>query len=164
MVYPPTYPLPGFSPPVGQVSGGDALRRRTHYVTTNVAGVRDYVPGDSFNRIHWPSTARTNRLIVKEFELDPLSDVWLMLGFGVAGYLLRKLDDPMAPAVLAIVLGPLAETSMRQSLLMSHGEFGIFFTRPVSGPIMIVAILLFLLPVLKMLKDRMRKPAASNSA
>jgi len=93
-----------------------------------------------------------------------MHDVWLMFGFGVVGYLMRKLDYPMAPAVLAIVLGPLAETSMRQSLLMSHGEFGIFFTRPVSGPIMIVAILLFLLPVLKMLKDRIRKPAARHSA
>jgi uncharacterized protein (DUF58 family) len=79
VVYPPTFDLPGFSPPIGQISGGDALRRRTHYVTTNVAGVRDYVPGDSFNRIHWPSTARTDRLIVKEFELDPMADIWLFL-------------------------------------------------------------------------------------
>jgi uncharacterized protein (DUF58 family) len=79
VVYPPTFALPGFSPRIGQVSGGDALRRRTHYVTTNVAGVRDYVPGDSFNRIHWRSTARTGRLIVKEFELDPMADIWLFL-------------------------------------------------------------------------------------
>lgn len=79
VVYPPTFDLPGFSPRIGQVSGGDALRRRTHYITTNVAGVRDYEPGDSFNRIHWPSTARNNRLIVKEFELDPMADIWLFL-------------------------------------------------------------------------------------
>ncbi len=55
------------------------MRRRTHHVTTNVAGVRDYVPGDSFNRIHWLSTARTGRLIVKEFELDPSADIWIVL-------------------------------------------------------------------------------------
>jgi uncharacterized protein (DUF58 family) len=79
VIYPPTFDLPGFSPHIGQVSGGDALRRRTHYITTNVAGVRDYVPGDSFNRIHWRSTARTGRLIVKEFELDPMADIWLFL-------------------------------------------------------------------------------------
>jgi uncharacterized protein (DUF58 family) len=79
VIYPPTFDLPSFSPPIGQVSGGDALRRRTHYITTNVAGVRDYVPGDSFNRIHWRSTARTGRLIVKEFELDPMADIWLFL-------------------------------------------------------------------------------------
>jgi uncharacterized protein (DUF58 family) len=55
------------------------MRRRTHYVTTNVSGVRDYAPGDSFNRIHWPTTARTGRLISKEFELDPTADIWLFL-------------------------------------------------------------------------------------
>ncbi|MCS6844965.1 MAG: DUF58 domain-containing protein [Caldilineales bacterium] len=79
VVYPATVELPGFTPPSGLLPGGDAMRRRTHYVTTNVSGVRDYVPGDSFNRIHWPSTARTGRLIVKEFELDPIADVWILL-------------------------------------------------------------------------------------
>ena len=83
-----------------------------------------------------------------------MHDVWLMLVFGVVGYLMRKLDYPMAPAVLAIVLGPLAETSMRQSLLISDGSFMIFFTRPISGPIMLVAIGLFLLPLIKRLRER----------
>jgi uncharacterized protein (DUF58 family) len=79
VVYPATVELRAFPLPVGQLPGGDALRRRTHYVTTNASGVRDYAPGDGFNRIHWPSTARRDRLIVKEFELDPLSDVWMVL-------------------------------------------------------------------------------------
>jgi uncharacterized protein (DUF58 family) len=79
IVYPATIELPTFAQPVGQLPGGEAMRRRTHYVTTNVAGVREYAPGDGFNRIHWPSTARTGRLIVKEFELDPTADVWLFL-------------------------------------------------------------------------------------
>jgi uncharacterized protein (DUF58 family) len=79
IVYPATIELPAFAQPLGQLPGGEAMRRRTHYVTTNVAGVREYVPGDSFNRIHWPSTARTGRLIVKEFELDPTADIWLFL-------------------------------------------------------------------------------------
>lgn len=78
-VYPATVDLPGFSPPAGLLPGGEAMRRRTHYVTTNVSSVRDYVPGDSFNRIHWRSTARTGRLIVKEFELDPSADIWILL-------------------------------------------------------------------------------------
>lgn len=93
-----------------------------------------------------------------------MHDVWLMFGFGVVGYLMRKLDYPMAPAVLAIVLGPLAETSMRQSLLMSHGTFSIFFERPVAGPLMVVAIVLFLLPLIKMIKDRIKKPAVGTDA
>jgi uncharacterized protein (DUF58 family) len=79
VVYPATLDLPIFSPPVGTLSGGDAMQRRTHHVTTNVAGTREYAPGDSFNRIHWRSFARTDRLIVKEFELDPTSDVWIFL-------------------------------------------------------------------------------------
>ena len=78
-----------------------------------------------------------------------MHDVWLMLLFGVVGYLMRKLDYPMAPAVLAIVLGPLAETSMRQSLIIAHGSPAIFFERPISAGIMICAIILLLLPLVK---------------
>jgi uncharacterized protein (DUF58 family) len=79
VVYPATVPMYGFPMPLSQMPGGDALRRRVHHVTTSAAGVRDYVPGDGFNRIHWPSTARKDQLIVKEFELDPLLDVWVFL-------------------------------------------------------------------------------------
>ncbi len=79
VVYPAVLPVGSLPPPRGPLPGGDALRRRTHYITPNAAGVRDYVPGDSFSRIHWASTARKNRLIVKEFELDPMSDVWFFL-------------------------------------------------------------------------------------
>jgi len=79
VIYPATVELRDFTLPLGVLSGGDALRRRTHYVTANASGVRDYAPGDSFNRIHWASTARRDRLIVKEFELDPQADIWLFL-------------------------------------------------------------------------------------
>lgn len=79
-----------------------------------------------------------------------MHDVWLMLIFGIAGYLLRKLDYPMAPAVLAIVLGPLAESSMRQSLLISQGSFMIFFERPIAGVIMSTALVLLVLPLVGM--------------
>ena len=83
-----------------------------------------------------------------------MHDVWLMLIFGVGAYLLRKLDYPLAPAVLAIVLGPIAEPSLRQSLLISNGDFTVFFTRPIAGPITIIAIILLLLPAFKPLKNR----------
>jgi uncharacterized protein (DUF58 family) len=79
IVYPATVDVPTFAPLVGFLPGGDTVHRRTPYVTTNVSGVRDYAPGDSFSRIHWPSSARTGRLISKEFELDPTADVWLFL-------------------------------------------------------------------------------------
>ena len=85
-----------------------------------------------------------------------MHDVWLMMVFGIVGYLMRKLDYPLAPAVLAIVLGPLAETSLRQSLLISGGDPTVFFTRPISAPIMIIAMALFLFPIAKVVFDRMR--------
>lgn len=78
IIYPMTFDIHFFPLPSGMLSGGDALRRRTHITTTNAAGVREYVPGDSFSRIHWRSSARRNRLIVKEFELDPLADIWIV--------------------------------------------------------------------------------------
>ncbi len=91
-----------------------------------------------------------------------MHDVWLMLIFGVVGYLMRKLDYPMAPAVLAIVLGPLAESSMRQSLLISQGSPMVFFDRPIAGVIMVIAITLFALPLIKLVKNRLRGTASQG--
>jgi len=93
-----------------------------------------------------------------------MHDVWLMLIFGVGAFFLRKLDYPVAPAVLAVVLGPIAEPTLRQSLMMGSGDPSIFFTRPISGPIMIIAIILILLPAIKIIYDRLsgKKPAAAK--
>jgi putative tricarboxylic transport membrane protein len=83
-------------------------------------------------------------------------DVWLMVLVGIGAFLLRILDYPVAPAVLAIVLGPIAEPKLRQSLLLSDGDFSIFFTRPIAGPITVIAIILILLPLLKFIRDKCR--------
>ena len=102
VVYPQAVDLPAFQPPVGELIGGEAQRRRTHYVTTNVSGVREYAFGDSFNRIHWPSTARTGRMMVKEFELDPIADVWIILDMErqvQAGLAYNELPLPKLPEV-----------------------------------------------------------------
>ena len=88
-----------------------------------------------------------------------MHDVWLMLIFGVVGYLMRKLDYPMAPAVLAIVLGPLAEPALRQSLLISSGSFSIFFNRPFAAVIMTLAFILLILPVLRIYYEKYKKSA-----
>ncbi len=82
--------------------------------------------------------------------------MWLMLIFGVVGYLMRKLDYPLAPAVLAIVLGPLAEPALRQSLIGSHGDVMVFVTRPISGTIMAIAVLLIVLPLIKLLINKVK--------
>lgn len=79
LVYPPVFDLPHFYVPPANLPGEGRFRRRTHFVTPNASGVREYQPGDSFNRIHWRSTARTGELMVKTFELDPASDIWVVL-------------------------------------------------------------------------------------
>jgi putative tricarboxylic transport membrane protein len=86
-------------------------------------------------------------------------DVWLMVIVGVCAFFLRLLDYPVAPAVLAIVLGPIAEPKLRQSLLFSDGDFMIFFNRPIAGPITIIAIVLILLPLFKLIRDKIRQTA-----
>src|SRR5690242_7633914 len=75
-------------------------------------------------------------------------DVWYMLIFGVIGYVFKKLDYPLAPLVLALVLGDLAENALRQSLIMSQGSLTIFFTRPIAGAITSVAVFFLLMPVI----------------
>jgi uncharacterized protein (DUF58 family) len=79
IVYPATVDVSSFVVNVGDLPGGAATQRRTHYVTPNASGVREYMWGDSFNRIAWSTTARTGRLMVKEFELDPTTDVWVLV-------------------------------------------------------------------------------------
>jgi len=83
LVHPPLVTLYKFNLPMGVLSGGDTQRTMTQQLTPNAAGVREYVRGDSINRIHWKSTARRNKPIVKEFELDPMVDIWLVVDFSV---------------------------------------------------------------------------------
>jgi len=86
-------------------------------------------------------------------------DVWLMVIVGIAAFFLRLLDYPVAPAVLAIVLGPIAEPKLRQSLLFSDGDFMIFLNRPIAGPITVIALILIFLPLFKLIRDKMRQTA-----
>ena len=79
IVYPAVIELDSVPAPAGLLAGGDSLDRRTPFTTPNIAGVRDYSPGDAFNRISWSTTARVGRLMVKEFDLDPTADIWLVL-------------------------------------------------------------------------------------
>jgi len=88
-------------------------------------------------------------------------DPWMILLFGFIGYVMRKLDYPLAPLVLAIVLGPLAEDSFRQTMIADLGDWTVFFTRPLSGVIMGFAALLFVAPVLKRVFMGRKNPAAA---
>jgi putative tricarboxylic transport membrane protein len=79
---------------------------------------------------------------------NSLFDVWLMLVFGVMGYVFKKLDYPLAPLVLALVLGDRAEDSFRQSMLLSQGDMSIFFANSLVGTITTLALLLLFWPLI----------------
>jgi putative tricarboxylic transport membrane protein len=81
-------------------------------------------------------------------------DLYLMLIFGVLGYVLRKLGYEPAPLILAYVLGPMLEQNLRQALILSDGDFSTFLTHPLSAASLLISLLLFLAPVLPSLRER----------
>jgi putative tricarboxylic transport membrane protein len=81
-------------------------------------------------------------------------DVWLMLVFGVLGYLFKKLKYPLAPLVLALVLGDMAESSFRQAMLLSQGNLSIFWSNPLVGSLTALALIMLLWPVLQRFTSR----------
>jgi putative tricarboxylic transport membrane protein len=83
-------------------------------------------------------------------------DVIVMVTFGLIGYLVKKCKYEAAPLVLALVLGPMMETSLRLSLVISEGEFGIFFKRPISASFLIMALIILLSPLF-LRKKRVRE-------
>jgi putative tricarboxylic transport membrane protein len=76
------------------------------------------------------------------------TDIWYMMMFGIMGYVFKKLDYPIAPMVLALVLGDMAESALRQSLIMSQGSPLIFLSSPISAALVVASILLFVWPVI----------------
>jgi putative tricarboxylic transport membrane protein len=91
---------------------------------------------------------------------NQILDLWIMLGSGVAGYLFKKLGYPLAPLVVALVLGDMTEQALRQSLIMGQGSIGIFFGRPIALAFVLFAVVLFALPALRTLR-RHRAPASA---
>jgi TctA family transporter len=86
-------------------------------------------------------------------------DIVLMMGFGVLGYLFKKLEYPVAPLVLAIVIGDKAEDAFRQSMLMSKGSLGIFFANPLVTTLVLLATGLITIPLLMQVAGRWRREA-----
>jgi uncharacterized protein (DUF58 family) len=79
VIFPMLFPVRDFLSPPGLLPGGKAIRRKSIDITPHAAGIREYVPGDPMKRIHWPTSVRRDRLMVKEFEQDPQAEVWLFL-------------------------------------------------------------------------------------
>jgi len=91
---------------------------------------------------------------------NAIFDVWMMVVFGVLGYLFKKLQYPLAPLVLAIVLGDSAEAAFRQAMLMSQGTMSIFFANSLVGSLTTVALFLLLWPAVSWLLVRSRRTSA----
>jgi putative tricarboxylic transport membrane protein len=84
-------------------------------------------------------------------------DIWVMLGFGVIGFVLRKLDIPLAPAILGLILGPQLEKSLRTSLEMSAGDFSIFLTRPITVVLLVLSVAVILISALNLAPSQIRE-------
>jgi len=76
-----------------------------------------------------------------------LFDLGLLMGFGLLGYLMRKLEYPAAPLILGLALGDGMERALRQSLMMSEGSLSILVSRPISALVLSFAVLVLLIPV-----------------
>jgi putative tricarboxylic transport membrane protein len=87
---------------------------------------------------------------------NAMFDVWLMLIFGVIGYLFKKLDYPLAPLVLALVLGDMAENAFRQSMLLSQGSLSIFWSGGLVGTITTVALILLFWPLISLVIKKLK--------
>jgi putative tricarboxylic transport membrane protein len=85
-------------------------------------------------------------------------DIWFMLGFGVVGYVFKKLDYPLAPLVLALVLGDKAEDSFRQAMLVSQGEMSIMWSNPLVGSITTLALAMLCWPLISKALTLVRPP------
>lgn len=79
IILPMIFEIKSFIFPAGLLPGGRVIRRKSQDITPHASGVREYASGDAMKRIHWPTSVRRNRLMVKEFEQDPQAEVWLFL-------------------------------------------------------------------------------------
>jgi len=92
---------------------------------------------------------------------NAMLDIWFMLMFGVIGYVFKKLDYPMAPMVLALVLGDRAEDAFRQSMLISQGHLGVFFSNGLVGSITMLGLLLLFWPAIARVMTGLRRASAN---
>ncbi|GHS98484.1 C4-dicarboxylate ABC transporter permease [Synergistales bacterium] len=93
-------------------------------------------------------------------ESNSLTDVFLMFFFGSLGYFFRKLEFPVAPLVLALVLGPMAESNLRRGLIISGGDWSTFVTKPISLTLLAIGFFTLVMPFVRMYKERKKAKTA----
>ena len=94
---------------------------------------------------------------------NAMLDVWLMIVFGIVGYVMKKLDYPLAPLVLSLVLGDRAENAFRQSMLASKGGLGVFWSNSLVGSITTLALVMLFWPAISSIWRRLRGGAAASA-
>jgi uncharacterized protein (DUF58 family) len=99
---PMLFEIRDFPLPPGLLSGGQVIRKKAADITPHAAGVREYAHGDTLKRIHWRSSARRNQLMVKEFEQDPQSEIWLYLDLQSDAHFEKSQQIPDAPTELSL--------------------------------------------------------------
>jgi putative tricarboxylic transport membrane protein len=92
-----------------------------------------------------------------------ITDVWLLVVFGVLGYLAERLRFPVPPLVLGVILGPLAEQNFMTTMISFNNDWTVFFTRPVSGPIMAIGVFTLVYPVIRHLRQRAGRPTSGSA-
>ena len=138
VVYPPIAALPRLLEPRGLARGAARTNVRSLDLTTNAASVRHYVPGDALNRIHWRSTARRStpdreEIFVKEFDLEPSGDLWLILDMDARVHAGEGIESTEEYAV--VLAASLAHQMLRDNHavgLISHGREPVVI-RPAKG-------------------------------
>jgi putative tricarboxylic transport membrane protein len=94
---------------------------------------------------------------------NAMQDIWFMLGFGIIGYLFKKLDYPLAPLVLALVLGNSAENAFRQAMLGSQGSMSVMWSNGLVGSITTLALILLFWPLIAGAIARLRGPRTASA-
>jgi putative tricarboxylic transport membrane protein len=89
---------------------------------------------------------------------NSVTDLWLMIGFGVLGYLFERWTFPVAPLVLGVILGPLAEESFMNSMISFSNDWTVYFTRPIAGTMMVLTIVVLLLPFVQKWREKRDLP------
>lgn len=126
-----------------------ALLTNLIMVLTTIWGIRLFL---QFNRLPYSVFASAIMLlcVIGAFGVsNSVDDLYVMFAFGVVGYLMTKFEYPTAPAVLGLVLGDLAELSLRRTLVLSQGDATVFLTRPLSAVLLLLALVSLFYPLLR---------------
>jgi uncharacterized protein (DUF58 family) len=134
LVLPATQPLPDLDSRFANLPSDSRVTRRSDHITTDVASVREYTHGDSLTRIHWPSTARMNTFMVKEFDMGISAEAWVLLDLQRSVHLGDAPDntEELAVTVAASLISRLLELSMPVGLAADGDQT--YLLRPDSSP------------------------------